>query len=206
MDRIGRAEGALDFPPARFLFHSKPASAIWLVVRVWLGWQWLQAGWAKLTAPGYANWVTHSVGLQGFIAGANASWAHRAQAFGHPEMAYPWFLHFLNAIDQHAQAFSIIVTFSELAVGIGLLLGCLTGVAAAGAVALNFMYITGGSAGVNGVFIVLAVLLVAAWRVAGYYGVDYFLLPAVGTPWEPGTLARKLRARPKSRGLVQQAE
>jgi len=206
MNRIRRADAALDFPPARFLFQSKAASVIWLVARVCLGWQWLDAGWQKLTGAGYDNWVSHSVGLQGFIAAANASWAHRAQAFGHPQMAYPWFLHILNAIDHHAQVFSTIVTISELAVGVGLLLGCLTGVAAAGAVALNFLYITGGSAGVNGVFIVLGVLLVAAWRVAGYFGVDYFLLPALGTPWEPGTLFRKLTARPRNRDLLQQTE
>jgi thiosulfate dehydrogenase [quinone] large subunit len=121
-------------------------------------------------------------------------------------MAYPLYLHLLNAMDHHAQVFSTIVTFSELAVGAGLLLGSLTGVAAAGAVALNFLYITGGSAGVNGVFIVLGVLLVAAWRVAGYIGVDYFLLPGLGTPWEPGTLFRKLRARRRSAGLVEQPD
>ena len=38
------------------------------------------------------------------------------------------------------------------------------------------MYITGGSAGPNGIFILLGVLLVAAWRVSGYLGADYFLL------------------------------
>jgi thiosulfate dehydrogenase [quinone] large subunit len=121
-------------------------------------------------------------------------------------MAYPWFLHILNAMDRHAQVFSIIVTFSELAVGAGLLLGCLTGIAAAGAVALNFLYITGGSAGVNGVFIVLGVLLIAAWRVAGYFGVDYFLLPLLGTPWEPGTIFGKLRPRRKAVEIAQQTE
>jgi thiosulfate dehydrogenase [quinone] large subunit len=193
-------------PPAHFLFRSKSASVIWLIIRVWLGWQWLDAGWQKLTGAGYGNWVSHSVGLQGFIAAANASWAHRAQAFGHPEMAYPWFLHILNAMDHYPQVFSIIVTVGELAVAVGLLLGCLTGVAAAGAVALNFLYITGGSAGVNGVFIVLGVLLIAAWRVAGYFGVDYFLLPALGTPWEPGTFFRGLAARRKNIGVVPQAE
>jgi thiosulfate dehydrogenase [quinone] large subunit len=29
----------------------------------------------------------------------------------------------------------------------------------------------------------LAVLLILAWKVAGYYGLDYYLLPALGTPW-----------------------
>jgi thiosulfate dehydrogenase [quinone] large subunit len=35
----------------------------------------------------------------------------------------------------------------------------------------------------------LAIGLILAWRVAGYYGVDRWLLPRLGTPWRPGTLA-----------------
>ena len=171
--------GAIELPFARFLFKSVRSSPFWLIARIWLGWQWLSAGWGKLTGAGDSNWITHSAGLQGFIAAANADWAHRAQAFGHPQVAYPWYLDVLNQIGQHAQLFSRVVTFSELAVGVGLILGCFTGLAAIGAVVLNVMYITGGSAGPNGVFIALGVLLIAAWRVAGYLGADYFVLPAI---------------------------
>jgi thiosulfate dehydrogenase [quinone] large subunit len=197
--------GMLDLPPARFLFSSVKSSPIWLLIRVWLGWQWLSAGWGKLTGVGYNNWITHSEGLQGFIAAANASWAHRAQAFGHPQVVYPWYLDVLNAIDKHAQIFSRVVTFSELTVGIGLILGCFTGIAAVGAVALNIMYITGGSAGPNGVFIALGVLLIAAWRVAGYLGADYFLFPAIGTPWSPGRLLARGKRRNPGASVVQAA-
>jgi thiosulfate dehydrogenase [quinone] large subunit len=178
---------ALELPWTGWLFRSRQASLLWLIVRLWLGWQWLSAGWGKLTAAGYANWFTHPTGLQGFIAGANNSYDHRAQSHGHPQVTYGWYLHILNGIDAHAQLFSRVVTLSELAIGIGLLLGCLTGAAAAGGVALNVMYITGGSAGPNGIFILLGVLLVAAWRVAGYLGADYFLLPRP-------RLRRRLRA------------
>ena len=140
------ARGMLELPPARFLFCSTRASVIWLIVRLWLGWQWLDAGWLKATSPGYANWLTHSAGLQGFIGTADSSWAHRAQAYGHPEVAYGWYVSLLNDVGQHAQVVSVAVTFSELAVGVGLLLGCLTGIAAAGGIALNLIYITSGSA------------------------------------------------------------
>jgi thiosulfate dehydrogenase [quinone] large subunit len=40
-----------------------------------------------------------------------------------------------------------------------------------------------GSASVNGVFFGLSVLLVLAWKIAGYLGVDYFLLPRVADLW-----------------------
>jgi thiosulfate dehydrogenase (quinone) large subunit len=169
--------GSLELPWTRWLFRSRQAGVLWLIVRLWLGWQWVSAGWGKLTAAGDGNWFSHATGLRGFIAGANSTYDHRAQAHGHPQVSYAWYVHLLNAVGAHAQLFSRVVTLSELAVGIGLLLGCLTGVAAAGGVALNIMYITGGSAGPNGIFILLGVLLIAAWRVAGYLGADYFLLP-----------------------------
>jgi thiosulfate dehydrogenase [quinone] large subunit len=30
---------------------------------------------------------------------------------------------------------------------------------------------------------ILGVLLILAWKNAGYIGLDYFLLPLLGTPW-----------------------
>jgi thiosulfate dehydrogenase (quinone) large subunit len=111
-------------------------------------------------------------------------------------VAYGWYVSLLNDVGRHAQVVSVAVTFSELAVGVGLLLGCLTGIAAAGGIALNPIYITSGSAGPNGVFILLGILLLAAWRVAGYLGADYFVLPATGTPWQPGWLFQ-WRQRPE---------
>ena len=38
-------------------------------------------------------------------------------------------------------------------------------------------------AGAYGLMLVLAIFLVLAWKVAGYYGADYFLLRKLGTPW-----------------------
>jgi hypothetical protein len=33
-----------------------------------------------------------------------------------------------------------------------------------------------------------SVFLILAWRNAGYYGLDRFVLPAIGTPWHKGTV------------------
>jgi thiosulfate dehydrogenase (quinone) large subunit len=33
-------------------------------------------------------------------------------------------------------------------------------------------------------------MLILAWRIAGYYGVDRYLLPLLGTPWT-GSLAKR---------------
>jgi thiosulfate dehydrogenase [quinone] large subunit len=40
-----------------------------------------------------------------------------------------------------------------------------------------------GAASVNGVFFGLSVMLVLAWKIAGYIGLDYYLLPLVGDLW-----------------------
>ena len=40
----------------------------------------------------------------------------------------------------------------------------------------------------------LAIGLILAWKVAGYYGVDRYLLPALGAPWHPGALFLRARA------------
>jgi len=32
------------------------------------------------------------------------------------------------------------------------------------------------------------VLIIIGWRVAGWWGLDRFLLPWLGTPWQPGRL------------------
>jgi thiosulfate dehydrogenase [quinone] large subunit len=40
-----------------------------------------------------------------------------------------------------------------------------------------------GAASSNGLLLVTAVLLILAWKVAGYIGADFFLPRWLGTPW-----------------------
>jgi thiosulfate dehydrogenase [quinone] large subunit len=154
------------------LFRSTVTAPAWLVLRLWLGYQWFHAGFEKLTADGPASWFGDAPALGGFVQGANAIWDNRAQAFGHPNVHYGWFVDFLDFVARHGWFFGPVVVVSELVIGLGLLTGTLTRWAAVAAVSLNLMYVMGGSAGVNGVFLVIAVLLVAAWRVAGHLGGD----------------------------------
>ena len=44
-----------DPPFARFLFDNTASAWIWLLARLYLGWQWLQAGWHKVTDPAWMN-------------------------------------------------------------------------------------------------------------------------------------------------------
>ena len=42
-----------------------------------------------------------------------------------------------------------------------------------------------------GTRLILGVLVVLAWRNAGWIGLDRFLLPLLGTPWQPGQAFNK---------------
>src|SRR5689334_17654311 len=42
-----------DPPIARFFFSNTKSAWLWLVVRLWLGYQWLEAAEHKLTDPGW---------------------------------------------------------------------------------------------------------------------------------------------------------
>jgi thiosulfate dehydrogenase [quinone] large subunit len=81
-----------------------------------------------------------------------------------------------------------LITFGELAVGVGLVLGALTGIAAFFGALMNMSFLLAGSASTNPVLFTMAIGLILAWRVAGYYGLDRYLLPALGAPWRPGSV------------------
>ena len=72
--------------------------------------------------------------------------------------------------------------------GLGILLGALTGIAAAFGVLMNFNYLLAGTISINPVLGMLGLFLVFSWRVCGWIGVDRWLLPALGMPWKPGAL------------------
>jgi thiosulfate dehydrogenase [quinone] large subunit len=76
-----------------------------------------------------------------------------------------------------------------------LILGVFTGIAALFGATMNFSYVFAGSAGVNPLFILISIGLVLAWRVAGYYGADRYLLPLIGTPDEPGRLFKRIHGK-----------
>ena len=74
--------------------------------------------------------------------------------------------------------------------------GLFVGVAAFFGAFMNWNFIMAGSASTNGFLAVVAIFLVLAWKVAGYYGLDYYLLPRLGTPWQPLILEKKKIGRP----------
>ncbi len=167
----------------RFLFSNSRAGLIWLPIRLFLGFSWMAAGWHKATGGG---WLDGGTALQGYWTKAVA-----VPDTGSPAITYDWWRNFLQLlIDQHAYSwFAYVVTFGELLVGIGLIVGCLTGFAAFFGSFMNMSFMLSGSASSNPILFFLAIGVILAWKVAGYYGVDRWLLPVLGTPWRPGKLA-----------------
>ena len=168
----------------RFLFADTRMAPFWFVVRVYLGYLWLMEGIGKVTEGG---WIGQGAGgaVKGFAQGA------LAQTTGeHPQVTqwYAWFLQ--NVVIPNAALFSYLVTFGEILVGLALILGLFSGIAAFFGAFMNASFIFAGTAGANPLMFILAILLIFAWRVAGYWGLDRWALPAIGVPGYPGTLFR----------------
>ena len=66
--------------------------------------------------------------------------------------------------------------------------GGLTAIAAFCGILMNFTFLYAGSVSSNPTFIVLGVLIIVGWRVAGWWGLDRYLLPWLGTPWQLGRM------------------
>jgi len=172
-------------PVSKFLFANPKFSWFWLVVRVYVGWAWLQAGLHKVGAPA---WTGENAGsaLSGFINGALAK-----TSGAHPDVTgwYAWFLE--KCVLPNADTWAHMVAWGEVIVGVALIVGLFTGIAAFFGSFMNINFLLAGTVSTNPILFALATLLVLAWRTAGYIGLDRFVLPHLGTPWSPGKMFRK---------------
>lgn len=167
-----------DSPWARFLFTNKNSAWIWLVLRIYVGWEWLSAGWEKIHSP---LWVGQNAGgaMSGFINGALSK-----TTGAHPDVQ-GWYAYFLeHIILPHIQLWSHIIAYGEVLVGVALIIGIFTGIAAFFGLFMNLNYLLAGTVSTNPILFVCGIGLIFAWRVAGYIGVDGYLLPHLGTPWK----------------------
>ncbi|HET9495139.1 MAG TPA: DoxX family protein, partial [Chloroflexia bacterium] len=119
--------------------------------------------------------------------------AVRIPETGRPPITFEWWRGFIQTLlDTEAYTwFGKLITFGEIAVGLGLILGALTGVAAFGGALMNMSFLLSGSTSSNPVLFLLAVFLILGWKVAGWIGLDRWLLPMLGTPWRGGQLFRR---------------
>jgi thiosulfate dehydrogenase [quinone] large subunit len=173
---------------SKFLFSDTRMAVVWLAVRLYVGYAWVEAGLHKIQDPA---WVDTGLALKGFWLNVTKIPAAPAK----PSITYDWYrgiLQFLLDNDVYTW-FGKVIAFGETAIGIALIVGAFVGVAAATGAFLNMNFLLAGSASTNPVLLILAILLVLAWKTAGFIGLDNILLPLLGTPWRAEDKSRRAR-------------
>lgn len=169
-------------PLSRFFFSDTRSSLLWLLIRLYVGYEWLAAGWQKIFDPAWTGPQSGSI-LSVFLNGAL-----QRTAGAHPDVS-GWYAAFLqNAVLTHPALFAHIVAYGEFAVGLALIAGLFTGIAAFFGLFMNMNYLLAGTVSTNPILFVLSIGLMFGWKVSGYIGLDRFVLPELGTPWHSGML------------------
>jgi thiosulfate dehydrogenase (quinone) large subunit len=151
---------------AKWLRENNYAAALLLFVRIYLGFQWLNAGWHKLTGGFDAT---------GFLKGA-ATKPIVDKATN--ELVYPTFTAFINNFAlPNVKMINFMIPLGEFLVGLGLIVGGLTAAAAFFGLLMNFMFMFAGTVSTNPWLVLIGFIVVMAGANAGKFGIDYYLLP-----------------------------
>ncbi|MCX6053720.1 MAG: DoxX family protein [Chloroflexi bacterium] len=175
-----------DAPFFKALFSSTKFAWLWLIVRVYVGYQWITASLHKLSAP---EWMQTGVALKGY-------WANAVKIPEAPAKAalnYAWYRSFLQSMldNQSYVWFGKLIAIGEFLIGLGLILGVFVGLAAFFGGLMNFNFLLAGTLSTGPVLLLLEILLLIAWKTAGYYGLNRFVFQFIGTPWKPGKWFQK---------------
>ena len=182
--------GVREWKVARFLRFGRDAAPLYLGLRLFLAYEWISSGWGKVTNE---QWTGTGEALRAYWQRAVAV----PQPPARPAITYPAYRSLIQYMLDHNWHgwFADLVAWGEVLIGVGFLVGGLVGIAAFFALLMNFSFIFAGSTSSNPTLIILQVILILGWRVAGWWGADRLLLPYVGTPWAPGRLLRAAEAR-----------
>ena len=170
-----------DPPIANALFGNPKWAWIWLIARVYVGYSWLDSGLGKVSNPA---WVQTGAALKGF-------WERAVvvpEAPARPVIAFDWYRTFIQSLlDSGSYTwFAKLVVAGEILIGVALILGLFTGIAAFFGGFMNWNFMMAGTASINPVLFSISIFLILAWKTAGWWGLDRFILPLLGTPWQPG--------------------
>lgn len=187
----------------KLVFSNTYLAPLWALARLYLGYQWLLAGSHKVW--GDQRWIAvpgpDGIPLMKFWQSAT-----KITPAGTGAIKYDWYRTFLVFMTDHGwyHWFAWVIALGEVTVGIMLIVGVFTGFAALAGATLNFNFLLAGSASTNPVLFILAILVMFGWKVSGWIGLDRWVLPALGTPWEPGSALRGLRRThgPEGRGGI----
>lgn len=156
---------------AHFLTADKASAPLWFIVRLYLGYEWFIAGWGKVTNPAWFG-ADAGAAMQGFVQGALSKTGGL-----HPDV-YQWYASFLQStVLPNLVAWSNAIAVGEVLVGLGLIAGLFTGVAAFFGFFMNVNFLLAGTVSANPAMLLLALALMLSRRVAGYWGLDHYARP-----------------------------
>lgn len=148
----------------KFLRENTISAALFAALRIFLGYQWMTAGFHKITGGFDAS---------GFLKGAIAN-----PVKGPDGVVYGGWVSFLESFAiPNADLFNVLVPWGEFLVGLGLILGCLTTAAAFFGVVMNFAFMLSGTISHNPTDIIMGVLIMVAGYNAGKFGLDRYVVP-----------------------------
>ncbi|MCH1624008.1 DoxX family membrane protein [Ferdinandcohnia quinoae] len=140
-------------------------AVIWTIIRIWLGIQWIEAGFHKLTGGFDAN---------GFLQGA------LAKAGGENPAVQGWYATFLEGFAvPNVELFNTLIPWGELLVGLGLILGAATIPALIAGAFMNLNFLMAGTVSTNPILLTAAIILLFVGTGAYHYGTDRFTIPFI---------------------------
>ena len=149
-----------------FLRNNQIAAGLLTVLRLYLGWSWLSAGWGKITGEPFS--------AAGYLKGAVGN----PVASKGGELVYPTYVSFLeNFVVPNADLFSFMVAWGEVLVGLGLIIGVFTTWAAFFGIVMNFAFMFAGTVSSNPWMVLLTFFILAAGYNAGRFGGDRWVMP-----------------------------
>jgi thiosulfate dehydrogenase (quinone) large subunit len=140
---------------------------VWTLLRIWLGLQWIEAGYYKIKTGFEAS---------GFLQGAIAN------AIGDHPTVHGWYAEFLKVFAlPNLELFNILIPWGEFLVGLGLILGLATIPALIAGAFMNFNFIMAGVGlyGADSKFFTVAMILLFIGKGRYYFGIDRFVIPYV---------------------------
>lgn len=150
-----------------WLRNSPTAAGLLTMLRLYVGWKFLTAGWGKLSSD-------KPFDASSFIKGAIA------KASGEKPVVQQWFGDFLEGVAlPQVNIFNFLVPWGEMLVGLGLITGTLTTFAAFMGIFMNFNFLFAGAISSNPNLIIVEFIILAAGMNAGKLGGDYWVIPWV---------------------------
>ncbi|MGE6377592.1 DoxX family membrane protein [Peribacillus muralis] len=160
------------------LRKNKIVAGILAIFRIYLGYQFLHAGFGKI--------VGGSFDTTGFLQGAIAS-----STGEHPAVQGWWALFLENVALPNSGLFTFLVQWGELLVGIALILGLFTNFAVLMGMLMNFSFLFSGTVSTNAQMVLLGIFVVVAGENSGRYGLDRYAIPYFRKLLKNGTKKNK---------------